>query len=150
MNTTLTNNEKTRILMICTGNTCRSPMAEYLARHIAEKKGLSDRYLFRSAGVQVEADAAVAENAVEALREIGIELAGHVPTPLSSVPLAQFDQIYVMSYAHKRAVLNAARQVPNFGNRLVVMDIVDPYGQDLDAYRSCRDALSDFLSARII
>lgn len=135
---------KKKILIICTGNTCRSPMAEYIARNLAEQRGLSDQFEIHSAGLQAEPETSAAENAILALEEIGIDLTKHVPTPISAYRPTEFDEIYVMTYPQKRAVLNLGQNVRNYQNKVTVINMPDPYGKDLDTYRQCRDALAQY------
>lgn len=137
-----------KILIVCTGNTCRSPMAEYIARDIASKKDLD--YEFSSAGIAAQADEVISENALAALEEIGIDAAGHIVDPLSKYNIADFDEIHVMSFAHKRAVLNSARSIRNLHNKVIVINTADPYECDIDVYRKCRDSFIKYYESSIL
>lgn len=122
-------------------------MAEYIARDIARKKDLD--YEFYSAGVSAQADERISENALAALEEIGIDATEHTVDPLSKYNIADFDEIHVMSFAHKRAVLNSARSIRNLQNRVIVLNTADPYECDIDIYRKCRDSFIKYYESSI-
>lgn len=122
-------------------------MAEYIARDIARKKDLD--YEFFSAGVSAQADEIISENALAALKEIGIDATEHTVDPLSKYNIADFDEIHVMSFAHKRAVLNSARSIKNLQNRVIVINTADPYECDIDVYRKCRDSFIKYYESSL-
>jgi protein-tyrosine phosphatase len=134
------------IVFVCTGNTCRSPMAEVLCKKLlADRLGCSVAelpargFLVLSAGVSaVPGDRAAAE-AVEVARDLGADLSGHASRPLTPDLVLQADHIIAMTHGHAQAL--AAR----FGQhapaaRLLCPeggDIGDPIGRDQEVYRQC-------------
>jgi len=134
-----------RILFVCTGNLCRSPMAEAIA---AERCG-SDT-AFESAGVRAVVGAPVTPTAATALREIGVALAGHRARQLDRGMAEAADRIYVMTAGHRAAVLEIA---PGMKDRVLLLrpdggDIDDPFGCTLDVYRASRDEILAAIEAR--
>ncbi|MBO7520009.1 MAG: hypothetical protein J6T73_04450 [Clostridia bacterium] len=120
------------ILFVCSGNTCRSPMAEgYLnSKHISGLHALSCGFSGEGAGAS--------ENAVTVMKEIGVDISEHKSRFVSSDLLCA-DKIFCMGEAHKNAL--AAAGVP--AGKLFVLGggISDPYGQSTEVYRECRDEI---------
>lgn len=122
------------ILFVCTGNTCRSPMAEgYLKSLDLENVNVKSKGL--SAGGE-----SVSENSVLAMKEIGIDLSGLCSESLSLYDTAWADKIICMSESHRTVLcLYAdAKKVSVLGD-----GVPDPFGQDLDAYKKCRQYITD-------
>ncbi len=134
------------ILFVCTGNTCRSPMAEMIcANLIAKKLGckpdeLEERgYMVLSAGVAVCPGAPASREAVEVMKTRGISLENHETQPLSEQLLRFADRIYVMGRAHKEAICS---QSPENADRISLLsadgsDICDPRGGNSAVYQEC-------------
>lgn len=121
------------ILFVCTGNTCRSAMAECYVNSLKNPELTAE-----SAGFSFAGDPA-SPKAVTVMREIGADLSNH-RSRVVSLPLCRAaDRIFCMSHSHKGALLSAG--VPAEKITLLGGGIADPYGLDLSAYRSCRDQL---------
>ena len=129
-----------RILAVCTDNECRSPMAEGIIRRIVEESGIEGIEV-ASAGLSAEEGEAPSGYAVEALREIGVDISAHRSRPVLKEDLLNADCIYVMTGQHRDVILEA---LPELLPRLVVMDVADPAGQELERYRECRDEMLDY------
>lgn len=124
------------IAFVCTGNTCRSPMAEALFNKKAEEKGLSVRAV--SFGLAAVRGMPASKNAAEVCREIGVDLSGFRSHFIFDYELADFEKIYCMSDEH-RQILTQSVGVPD--ERVEVLDVADPYGRNLEIYRMCRDLI---------
>ena len=121
------------VLFVCTGNTCRSPMAEgYLL-----SKNLKDVNII-SRGIAADGSPA-AENAKKAMLHVGIDISSHISAPLSAEDVKNADRIICFSPSHKVLICEA------FGgsDKICVLSggITDPYGGDEDTYRCCRDEI---------
>lgn len=114
-----------RVLFVCTGNTCRSVLAEYLGRQL-----FGQTVLFESAGIRPQ-PAKDADNAVYTLKQdFNIDASGHVPRNVRGIDLARFDLII----AFDREVEEKVRSLGAPEAKLKLWKIRDPYGDDLTAY----------------
>lgn len=133
-------------LFVCTGNTCRSPMAEGVFRkQLAERLGcsedeLADRgFVAASAGIAAMPGAVATQESVDAAAAIGVDLRGHASQAAGSRLLDQADFIYVMTRAHAEAIL---AERPDLADRVRLLsrdgaDISDPIGGGRAEYEQC-------------
>lgn len=123
---------RVRVLFVCTGNTCRSMMAE----HIANRK-FGGRVLAASAGTD-PGIAPHAQPAIETLRDIGIKVHHHEPKDVRKFQLHEFDLVIAVDTETARVI----RQLyPDVGDRLRKWAINDPFGGDPSEYRRCAERL---------
>jgi tRNA threonylcarbamoyl adenosine modification protein (Sua5/YciO/YrdC/YwlC family) len=134
-------------LFICTGNTCRSPMAEALfRRRLAEKlkcpdDELMDRgYAVLSAGLSAGVGAQASAEAVSVLEGEGIDLRAHESQPVTERLLIQADHVVTMTRGHQQVILN---EFPELACRVRMLsaerqDVSDPYGGSRREYESCK------------
>jgi len=137
-----------RILFVCTGNTCRSSMAEALLRHELEKEGMDREYHVSSAGTSAFPGMPASHNAIEALKAEGIDLTRHSSSSLDADVIDMADLILTMTGVHKKRLLqlkpDAASKTYTLGEYCGVSrntDIQDPFGGDIDIYMNCRDEI---------
>src|SRR5437762_2617441 len=143
------------ILFVCTGNICRSPMAEGLFRHAV--KGRND-FRVMSAGVGALEGQPPSEHAVRALRELGIDISGQRSRMLTGELVLQADYIFGMTHSHVDAVTllypQAAEKtflLREFDETLdnYEADISDPIGGSYEVYRNCRDQIEQGIAAML-
>ncbi len=131
------------ILIVCTGNICRSPMAEGLLRHLLPPD-VKDQVTVRSAGTQGLHGHQAAPLAIEAIAQWGVDISAHRARMLTRDLVRQADLILAMEKDHLEAVLGMslfsrpnAKLLTHFGPPYLEPEIADPYGQDLAAYQEC-------------
>jgi protein-tyrosine-phosphatase len=125
-----------RVLFVCTGNTCRSPMAQGLMNQLSHKKGLDIQAT--SAGIAASEGMMISGNALDALGEEGIDMSYHRARQLTANDISNANIIFCMTDAHTATV---AAIYPQAMDKLYTLGrgISDPFGGDLDMYRMCRD-----------
>src|SRR5690606_31899724 len=146
------------VILVCTGNTCRSPMGEMLMKKIvAEKLGcpiaeLEQRgIVITSAGVAATPGCAASIEAVEVLQEQGLDISKHESQPLTDKLVRHADMILTMTSGHRNAIL---RRWPEASSRTFTLrvdggDINDPIGGPKDLYRQCADQVEQALRERM-
>ncbi|MBO5090547.1 MAG: ribosomal protein S18-alanine N-acetyltransferase [Clostridia bacterium] len=123
-----------RVLFVCTGNTCRSPMAEGYMKSMGfdcESRGLA-------------ADGSpVSENSAAVMQEMGIDISKHISKQLTAEDVKNFDTIICMSKSHCNYLKSLGMECEVLGD-----GTSDPYGCDITTYRNCRDEIVDALNNR--
>ena len=137
---------KTRIILfVCTGNSCRSVMAEYVLKSMTAHR---DDVEILSAGTSVFFRTSASAETISVLREEGIDAAEHLSQPLTSIMLKKSDLIIAMTRSHREQILE---RVPEVEKRVYLLkefvnippglhidlDVPDPIGRSHQAYKEC-------------
>ena len=133
------NDTRKRYLFVCTGNTCRSPMAEAVFNRLYKNE---DKIAF-SAGMSPGGQP-LSENARLALESIGIFDFEHVSAMVTFEDMAKAECVIGMTYSHAQRLMMC---FPEFASKIVAlpMDIEDPYGGDVDVYKLCLGQICEAL-----
>jgi protein-tyrosine-phosphatase len=140
-----------RILFVCTGNTCRSPLAEAIAKRLLADSGKENIFV-ESAGTQAWEGSPASDEALLIGMERDLDLSAHRSRRLTPEIVAGSDLILVMSSAHMAQIRELD---PNADVHLLAgfgspgnagRTIADPFGGDLDAYRATADELETELA----
>jgi len=134
-----------KLLFICTGNTCRSPMAEGLAREM-----FGESIQVSSAGMEAWEGEAASAHALEVLKERKLDLSSHRSRRISAELLAEADWIIPMTLAQEERLrrlfpqfLHKIRCLGDWGGRK--REVQDPWRGSLDAYRQTAQEIAELL-----
>lgn len=169
--------DKMVVTFVCSGNTCRSPMAESIARRLAREKGVADRFVFYSAGVSANSGSPPAANAQAVLSEMGYSTENLRSKSIHDIPLEESDIVFTFEVWHRRSLLNLFPSLKGkvftlgsllnastnllrdrHGNlddlkRMLAQfpddDIPDPLGKDLTDYRETAEKIETAVSSMI-
>lgn len=139
------------IVFVCTGNLCRSPMAEGIFRTLLQIDGKDDLYGARSAGTWTIDGQSASALAVQAMREMGLDITAHRTHHLINEDVNRASLVVVMGRDHKEALL---AEIPQEREKIVLLselageshDISDPYGSNsLQRYRECASEIERLL-----
>ncbi|MHB0858954.1 MAG: arsenate reductase/protein-tyrosine-phosphatase family protein [Anaerolineae bacterium] len=138
------------ILMVCSANICRSPMAESMLRRLIDQAHDGDRLRVASAGAWGVAGQPANELTQRVMADIGHDLRLHTARNITQHDVDEADLILVMTKAHKQDIEKRFVRAAHKTSLLSALsgrarDIEDPYGQDIARYEQCRDDLWELL-----
>lgn len=127
-----------KIIFVCTGNTCRSPMAMFLFNKIAKERNLN--IVADSAGLAAYGDP-INPNSAKCLAKIGINNIDYTSKGLNYYMVDEADFIIVMENSHKNALINSGVDL----SKILVLanGVPDPYGGDEEVYSACFETISE-------
>jgi protein-tyrosine phosphatase len=134
-----------KVLIVCTGNTCRSPMGEGILKHLSKKYNTNIEV--RSAGIFALDGDRASSNAILALDSIGIDISNHISNQLHGGMIEEADIVLTMTDNQKEAII---KRFPKSDKKVyslnyyafgIEKDIEDPYGGTLKDYEMARDEI---------
>ncbi|HLY08620.1 MAG TPA: Sua5/YciO/YrdC/YwlC family protein [Planctomycetota bacterium] len=148
----------TTLLFVCTGNTCRSPMAEAMARkmladrlHVKESD-LPDRgYRVISAGTSAGHGGAASEESEQVVKKYGADLSRHESRPVTVAMIEEADKVWVMTTRHRKTLVE---WMPDHAGKIELLDpsgkeVEDPIGGPMELYRTVAQHIHDSLTKRL-
>ncbi len=140
------------LLFVCSGNTCRSPMAAYIGASVGDALFPGEGFRFDSAGVAAYDGIPATDHAVAAMAEWGVDLRDHRSKQFQRYMTEKADYIVCMTPAHKKALV---REFPAAAAKIFLIgelsgsgrSVPDPYGGSLGDYRAARDTLKEEITA---
>jgi protein-tyrosine-phosphatase len=137
-----TKDQVPKVLFVCYGNTCRSPMAEGLA-----KKILGDKAKVESAGLMPMFESAALDG-VTILKELfDVDISQHRPRDVSELSLREYDRIIVLdTYVYN----TMSKLMKDIADKLILWDTEDPFGQDRATYERVARWLNAHLKENLI
>ncbi|NLM97944.1 MAG: RpiB/LacA/LacB family sugar-phosphate isomerase, partial [Halanaerobiaceae bacterium] len=141
------------VLFVCTGNTCRSPMAEFLFnKYVKEDKKLKN-WVAVSAGISTLPGLSASEHVITVLGEEGLDPLGHRSRQLDDKLIQEADLVLTMTEKHKEIIIGL---YPEFAEKVFTLkeftkegdddrdrDIPDPFGQSEEIYRKTKEELKN-------
>lgn len=137
------------ILFVCTGNTCRSPLAEVLANQLLCREGKDTEFIAESAGLCAVSGSAASEHSKTAAETFGCSLQHHFARQLIPDMAEHAFRIYTMTQGQaqflKQAIPEAAEKIEPLSDT----EIEDPYGEDLPCYLRCGEQIKDAVTKKL-
>lgn len=134
------------ILFVCTGNTCRSPMAEAIFNKISADEHINATA--DSAGIYTDGSE-VSKNAVKVMKEYNVDISGRKSKTVTADLVGGADLVLTMSKLHKEALIRMFRENEKIYTLSEYIgedeDVSDPFGGDENVYRQCRDKLYEMI-----
>lgn len=142
-----------KVLFVCSGNTCRSPMAAAILAHLASQTKALAGLVVDSAGTSADTGAPATSEAISVLRQLlGLDISGHRAKRVTPGLINESDLILCMERQHRDAVLHlassSAKKVFLLGDYACTgQEVDDPLGRGIEAYKSCAIQLRHMLEA---
>lgn len=138
-----------RILMVCTANICRSPVAAALMRDRLRRKGYTD-WQVGSAGTWAIVPRGASRNSIDVMTQRGFDIVNHRATMVEEAHLREADLVLTMEIGHAEAL---RAEFPSQAHKVFMLsemigqnfNVVDPYGGPFEEYERMADTLSTLI-----
>ena len=146
------------VVFVCTGNTCRSPLAEVLCKKaLAERLGTpvseleAHGYVILSAGISAPNFAPASVQSRQVAQDYGLSLTDHSARTFDETLAKIADRIYTLGASHRNVLLN---YYPELRDRISLLrvdggDVDDPFGASVEVYRACAKQIEEQIRARL-
>ncbi len=139
------------VLLVCTANICRSPMAEALLKHLVSERTDSGQWTISSAGTWARPGIPASIFSQVVMEEKGLDIRSHQSQPVTEELLSHCDLVLTMEGQHKEGL---CLQFPRFSGRIYMLsemvgrpeDVPDPIGGELSDYQATARLLERYLS----
>ena len=129
-----------KILCVCYGNTCRSPMLQALLSRELKNKGIEA--VVESAGLIAKVGFPANEKATICMKERGLDIANHKSRSVSDLDLPTYDNVFcIFSVISDINVKNALIYLEILNDKIEFIAADDPFGLDIETYRACAETL---------
>jgi len=134
-----------KIMFVCSGNICRSPMAHYYMQKRVKDLKLEEKFLISSCGTFAYQGEKSTQNAVVAMKDYQVDLENHRATNIFDTNIVEYDYIITLTMSHKTQIeynfpklKDKVFTLKEFADEKVMYkDIDDPWGLNLEVYKSC-------------
>lgn len=134
-----------KIMFVCTGNVCRSPMAHYYMQKRVNELGLENDFLISSCGTQAIDLEKATTNAILSMEQYGVDLTNHRATNMIRTDIETYDMIVCLTIQHKQSILyhypkleGKVKTLKEFcSGEEKYLDIDDPWGFNQQVYQNC-------------
>lgn len=143
------------ILFVCTGNTCRSPMAQALFLQRLKEEDVIDRFRVLSAGIFTQNGLPASREAVRVLQEDGLDISEHTSAVLVSEIVMDADVILTMTRNHRDYI---SEEFPEKKNMVFTLgefvndeeiEVIDPFAKGIESYRQSREQLKQLINKAV-
>jgi protein-tyrosine-phosphatase len=146
--------EKNSVLLVCTANQCRSPMAEALLKSYLSKMDADCDWIIESAGTWTQSGHPATPAGVTVMAEMGLDTSNHRSQPISQKVLDRFELILTMEAGHKEAI---QIEFPQLADRVFLLSemsgehvpVLDPIGEPIEAYQQTAKEIKNWIQKGI-
>lgn len=132
-----------KILFVCNGNTCRSPMAVCIFKNFLKERKLENKFIIHSAGINAVNNLPMNDSAIKALKTLNVRVFPHSSMRIEEKDLLEADIVITMTTEQKEFLSNY-NNVYSIKELTKNEDVLDPFGEDFDCYlKVCSKLIDD-------